>query len=100
MKALVFDVGGTSIKYGICENGVLTARNEIPTEAKRGGPHILHVLTTLIEKERNLMQSASVLPDKSMHKPEVLFMPTAIFQTIQAWNCEKNCLHGFMYLSW
>lgn len=51
MKILVFDVGGTSIKHGICEDGVLTNLNETPTEAKLGGRHIMHVLTTLIEKE-------------------------------------------------
>ena len=53
MKALVFDVGGTSIKYGRCENGVLTNLNETPTEAERGGAHILQRLISLIEKEQD-----------------------------------------------
>ncbi len=53
MKALVFDVGGTSIKYGRCENGVLTNLNETPTEAERGGAHILQRLMSLIEKEQD-----------------------------------------------
>ncbi len=53
MKALVFDVGGTSIKYGRCENGVLTNLNETPTEAELGGAHILQRLISLIKKEQD-----------------------------------------------
>ncbi len=37
MKNLVFDIGGTAIKYGICENDKLLQVNEIPTHALRGG---------------------------------------------------------------
>lgn len=41
MKILVFDIGGTAIKYGICKDGELTYTNEIPTESHNGGLHIL-----------------------------------------------------------
>ncbi len=51
MKALVFDIGGTSIKYGRCENGILTDVNETPTDASLGGRHIMDVITGLIENE-------------------------------------------------
>ena len=42
MKILVFDIGGTAIKYGICQNGHLEETRECPTEAFKGGPHILN----------------------------------------------------------
>ena len=53
MNILVFDIGGTSIKYGNCINNVLENVREIPTDAKKGGPHILETLISLAEKEKN-----------------------------------------------
>lgn len=50
MKVLVFDIGGTAIKYGICQNGKLLATNECPTEAYKGGPHILQTICSLAEQ--------------------------------------------------
>ena len=50
MKILVFDVGGTSIKYGTCVDGQLIDVNEVPTEAKKGGPHILETLVSITEQ--------------------------------------------------
>lgn len=49
MKILVFDIGGTAIKYGICQNGKLLETNECPTEAYKGGPHILQTICELAE---------------------------------------------------
>jgi predicted NBD/HSP70 family sugar kinase len=51
MKILVFDVGGTSIKYGICVDGSLTEVHEVPTEAKKGGRHIVDTLVSLIRPQ-------------------------------------------------
>lgn len=51
MKVLVFDVGGTSIKYGCCIDNTLAEVKEIPTEAKKGGRHIMDTLVSLIEKQ-------------------------------------------------
>ena len=48
MKVLVFDVGGTSIKYGYCIDNQLVESHEIPTEAKKGGRHIMDTLISLI----------------------------------------------------
>ncbi len=48
MKALVFDIGGTSIKYGVCENGTLTQVKETPTEAYCGGRHVLNLVASLV----------------------------------------------------
>lgn len=47
MTILVFDIGGTSIKYGICENNVLIETNEHPTEAAKGGRHIMNTIIRL-----------------------------------------------------
>lgn len=51
MKILVFDIGGTSIKYGVCVDNRLTEVHETPTEAKKGGRHIVNTLISLIEQQ-------------------------------------------------
>lgn len=51
MKILVFDIGGTSIKYGICINDVLQEVKETPTNANLGGSHIMETLISLIKEE-------------------------------------------------
>ena len=51
MKILVFDIGGTSIKYGVCTDHVLGEVQETPTQAQLGGRHILDKVTALIEQE-------------------------------------------------
>ncbi|MBR5598090.1 MAG: ROK family protein [Lachnospiraceae bacterium] len=51
MKILVFDVGGTSIKYGICIDNELQDVKEIPTNAKLGGRHIVETLISLIKEQ-------------------------------------------------
>lgn len=49
MNILVFDIGGTNIKYGLCVNDVLGDVKEIPTEAKKGGRHILNTVINVIK---------------------------------------------------
>lgn len=51
MKILVFDVGGTSIKYGVCVDGQLEYVKEVPTNAKKGGSYILETLISLAQQE-------------------------------------------------
>ena len=51
MKILVFDIGGTAIKHGICIDDELTNVSETPTNAKLGGRHIVDTIISLIEKE-------------------------------------------------
>ena len=51
MKILVFDIGGTSIKYGICVDDVLQNVQETPTNAKLGGRHIMDTLISLIKEQ-------------------------------------------------
>lgn len=49
MKNLVFDIGGTSIKYGACQDNRLTDTAEVPTLAHKGGAHILETVISLIQ---------------------------------------------------
>ena len=51
MKILVFDIGGTSIKYGVCIDDVLQDVKETPTNAKLGGRHIVETLISLIKEQ-------------------------------------------------
>lgn len=51
MKILVFDIGGTSIKYGVCIDGSLSKTKETPTNARLGGRHILESVISIIKKE-------------------------------------------------
>ena len=53
MKVLVFDVGGTSIKYGYCIDNTLVEVMETPTEAKKGGRHIMDTLKSLIRQQES-----------------------------------------------
>ena len=48
MKILVFDIGGTAIKHGCWVDGQLMDIQETPTEAKKGGRHIVDTLVSLI----------------------------------------------------
>ena len=50
MKILVFDVGGTSIKYGVCVDHQLQDVKETPTNASLGGRHIVETLISLIKE--------------------------------------------------
>ena len=54
MKALVFDIGGTFLKYASCSDGLLSDVQRIPTEADKGGRHILDTLISLIRQEKKL----------------------------------------------
>ena len=39
---VAIDIGGTNIKYGLIDqDGQLVESHEVPTEAHKGGPHIL-----------------------------------------------------------
>ena len=51
MKILLFDIGGTAIKHGICIDNELINVSETPTNAHLGGEHILNTIISLIEKE-------------------------------------------------
>ncbi len=48
MSRIVFDIGGTNIKYGIFEDGELKNLAEVPTDAMRGGDKVIEKVAGLI----------------------------------------------------
>lgn len=49
-KYICIDIGGTAIKFGIVdENGAVLAKDQMPTEAKKGGPLILDKAVRIVE---------------------------------------------------
>lgn len=49
MKKMVLDIGGTSIKSAIFENGALSDIRETPTQASLGGAHVMAVAKEIIQ---------------------------------------------------
>ena len=50
MKILCFDIGGTFIKYALCnENFELSDKKKVPTNAKDGGQVIITRIIEIIE---------------------------------------------------
>ena len=99
MKILVFDIGGTAIKYGICKNGHLEETKEYPTEAFRGGTHILNTICRLSEQYLpfdaiGISTAGQVNPDERFY----YFMPTATSLITQAHNLKKFSKNSFMFL--
>lgn len=62
MKQYVcIDIGGTEIKHGIIgENQEFQAKGKTPTEAWKGGPHILDTILGLVESYRNGREIAGI----------------------------------------
>lgn len=52
MKTMVLDIGGTAIKSGIYENGLLSDIKESPTEAMMGGAHVMERAKAIITEYR------------------------------------------------
>ena len=51
IKILAFDIGGTNIKYALCnEDFKLYDRHSVPTEAAKGGQHIISKVINIIEQ--------------------------------------------------
>lgn len=48
MKRMVLDIGGTAMKSAIYENETLTDIRETPTEAGRGGPHVMETAKSIV----------------------------------------------------
>lgn len=53
MKIVALDIGGTSIKSGLWENGVLDHLKEIDTEAYKGGEHVVQKAINLIREYKS-----------------------------------------------
>lgn len=55
MKIITFDIGGTNIKYALCdENFRLTDKHSIPTCAEKGGQFIINRVIEIIEQYDNI----------------------------------------------
>ena len=55
MKILCFDIGGTFIKYALCnENFELSDKKKVPTNAKEGGQVIIKRIIEIIESYDNI----------------------------------------------
>lgn len=55
MRILAFDIGGTFIKYGLCdENFNLTNKEKTPTEAQNGGKAIIEKVISIIKTFDNI----------------------------------------------
>lgn len=51
MKILAFDIGGTNIKYALCnEKFVLSDKHTVPTEAEKGGQELIQKIISIIEE--------------------------------------------------
>ena len=51
IKILAFDIGGTNIKYALCnEDFRLYDRHSVPTEAEKGGQHIINKIIDIIDR--------------------------------------------------
>lgn len=50
MNVLVFDIGGTSIKYGLCIDDRLSYVAQTPTDARKGARHVMETVISLIKK--------------------------------------------------
>lgn len=55
MRILTFDIGGTNIKYALCnETFTLTDMHTIPTEAAKGGQYIIEKIIGIIDGYENI----------------------------------------------
>ncbi|MBQ7739623.1 MAG: ROK family protein [Eubacterium sp.] len=55
MRVLTFDIGGTFIKYGICnENFEIIERHKIPTEAHKGGQELIEKIIGIVENGKDI----------------------------------------------
>lgn len=55
MRILTFDIGGTNIKYALCdEKFVLSDKHTVPTEAHKGGQELVLKIISIIEQYENI----------------------------------------------
>lgn len=55
MRILAFDIGGTFVKYGLCnENFEISEKSKFPTNAQKGGQAIIENIINMIEQYDNI----------------------------------------------
>ena len=88
---VVIDIGGTSIKYGLADaKGQLLETHEMPTEAQKGGPHILNTTKEIVARYLKKHPLAGVA---------ISFMPAHKFPTMQAPNSKRKSKRPFRSLA-
>lgn len=50
MRIAVIDIGGTSIKSGIWEEGTICEKKETPTDAGKGGPYVMQSVMKILDQ--------------------------------------------------
>lgn len=91
---LAIDIGGTAIKYGlISETGDLLEKEEMATEAYKGGPSILEKVKGLVKTYQDQMDLAGVaISSAGMVNPDEgkSFMPALRFLTMLELSLKKR----------
>lgn len=100
---VVIDIGGTSIKYGLADaKGQLLETHEMPTEAQKGGPHILNTTKEIVARYLKKHPLAGVaISSAGMVDPDKgeIFMPAHKFPTMQAPNSKRKSKRPFRSLA-
>lgn len=80
MKILSFDIGGTEIKYALCdENFNLTDKKSVPTNAHEGGAKIIERITKIIKSCQGIDRiGISTAGQVDSNKGEIIFATDSI----------------------
>ena len=80
MKILVFDIGGTEIKYALCdENFVLSNKNSVPTNALEGGKRIIERIVEIAKNFDGVERiGISTAGQVNSEKGEIIFATDSI----------------------
>ena len=91
---VAIDIGGTNIKYGLIDQeGQLVESHEMPTEAHKGGPHILQKTKDIVASYLEKGPVAGVaISSAGMVDPEKgeISMPDRKFLTTQEPSSKGN----------
>lgn len=80
MRILAFDIGGTEIKYAVCdENFNLTQKNSVPTNAHEGGSKIIERVVEIAKSFDNIDRiGISTAGQVDSNKGEIIFATDSI----------------------
>ncbi len=80
MKILAFDIGGTEIKYALCDESFnLTEKSSVPTNAHDGGPKIIERVVEIIKSYNGIDRvGVSTAGQVDSIKGEIIFATDSI----------------------
>lgn len=80
MKILAFDIGGTEIKYALCDESFnLTEKSSVPTNAHEGGPKIIERVVEIIKSYNGIDRvGVSTAGQVDSIKGEIIFATDSI----------------------